>query len=186
MIAINPFVRRQTESSPFTHWTLTDEELLRRVRSAMGEGHFEQGYREGVRLVHVEPDGFYSPVVELAAGDVLVGSFTSRRDGEAPRKQVHVSREGRTKSRAAFVDVVVYHHDVLAADGDNSTDEPWEIVSVNARITPEDAPIDPDTLIANHFDLSGGTATNMTPEQFEAALRESVLYWRGRALLSAK
>jgi hypothetical protein len=42
------------------------------------------------------------------------------------------------------------------------------------------------TLIANHFELDGGTATGMSPEEFEWALRESVLFWKDKALLAPR
>jgi hypothetical protein len=32
--------------------------------------------------------------------------------------------------------------------------------------------------MANHFKADGGTSTLMTPEQFEAALRESYNFWK--------
>ena len=44
-----------------------------------------------------------------------------------------------------------------------------------------EAPISPGALIANHLQLSGGPATNMTDSEFVALLRKSVLYWEGMA-----
>lgn len=42
----------------------------------------------------------------------------------------------------------------------------------------------PGILMANHFQISGGTATHMTREQFEAALRRSFLYWRDKGKIA--
>ena len=44
--------------------------------------------------------------------------------------------------------------------------------------TPE--PMHPDVLIANHFELDGGTPTGMSPEVFEEELRKGVLFWKNR------
>jgi hypothetical protein len=187
-IGINDFVRRQTAESEFTHFEATFEVVANLAREFFNEA--KPGYKDGVCLVPVPPEGFYTGVVELTEGDVLVGKYRARRPGEEPRKAVHAAREGawaegRSKSPAVAVDVVLYRKDVLAENGENTTDCDWEIVSINGRITVEDQPSHPDTLIANHFGLSGGTLTGMSPEEFEAALRESVLYWKNKAMLEA-
>ena len=40
------------------------------------------------------------------------------------------------------------------------------------------------TLLHNHFESDGGTATDMTVQELEAALRRSMNYWRDKALLA--
>lgn len=177
-ISFNAFVRRQTESSSFTHWNLSDEEVLARVNANFSQA--KKGYREGVVLVPVPADGFFSSVVKLNPGDQLVGEFKSRRAGEEPRKTIHAKGN---KLPAKLVDVVLYHRDVLAENGDNSTDAEWEIISINGNPENEELPILPETLIANHFELSGGTATNMSDSEFVAALKTSALYWKDKAMV---
>ncbi len=183
-IFITPFVRRQTMDSQYTHWVLSDEDLIARVNAAFGQA--KQGYRDGVMLVPVDPQGFYTSIVTLKEGDKLAGVFKRRVPKEDPRKST-VKDRGLTplaelKEPAAAVDVILYRDDVLAEDGDQ-TDHEWNIISVNAYPTEEVAPIHPDVLIANHFHLSGGTKTGMTPEAFEAQLRVSVMYWRDKAMV---
>jgi hypothetical protein len=191
ILGINNFVRRQTSDSEFTHFDGGSQPLdlgedgWSRVMDLVAQ-HVDQGrrgYRDGVVLVPVPPDGFHTGLVVLQEGDRLVGEYKARRPGEEPRKAVRAAGEGRTKSPCVAVDIVLYRKDVLAENSEATTDCDWEIVSVNGRITEDPAPIEPMTLIANHFQLDGGTATNMTPEQFEAALRESVLYWKDKAFL---
>jgi hypothetical protein len=43
-------------------------------------------------------------------------------------------------------------------------------------------PIDPMTLMHNHFGSSGGTATNMTDAELVAALRTSFMWWKDKAM----
>lgn len=173
---------RQTPNSRFSHWEISDDELLERVAEALSSA--KQGYREGVLEVPIDPSGFFSPVVELQEGDQLVGAYEARKPGEEPRKSVRRRASWRAKSAAAAVDVILYRHDVLGDDA--SSDADWEIISVNARVTMEPEPIHPDTLIANHFGLDGGTPTNMDSAQFETALRTSVLYWKNRTLTEVR
>lgn len=183
-IHITKFVRRQTPQSGFSHWTLTDEQLLARVQANFDKK--QKGYRDGVWLVPVEPDGFFSSTVLLREGDKFVGEYVARRPGEEPRKSTYVVAnkfgEAVEKIEAVKCYVVLYSHDVLKEGDENETDADFEIVSVNASATDEDAPIPTGALIANHFGLDGGTATNMTDSEFVEALRKSVMYWKDKSL----
>jgi Protein of unknown function (DUF3228) len=180
-IHINSFVRRQTLESGHSHWTISDDQLLDRISNNLHKA--KTGYRKGVILVPVEPEGFFSSTILLKSGDKLVGEYTARHKEEEPRKSVYSFGQ---KTPAVSVYVVLYSHDVLVENNENETDCDYEIVSVNANPTEEEAPIQPDTLIANHFQLSGGTSTNMTDSEFVAALRNSVLYWKDKTMVCPK
>lgn len=180
-IKIHSILSRHTLESEFTHWTLSDDNLLERVRESW---HLAQtGYRDGVVVVPVHPSGFFSPVVFLQPGDQFVGSYKSRQPGETPRKSTAVLRPNAAKSAAVGVNVICYHRDVLAEDNEQF-DAEWAIVSVNARITHENEPMTVGTLLANHFKADGGTDTKMTPAQFETALRTSYNYWKDKGKLA--
>ena len=87
---------------------------------------------------------------------------------------------------AVSVEIVCYAGHVLEEDGDRSTDAQFEIISINASPFEADVkvPMPPDTLIANHFHLDGGTETNMSAEQFVEALRESTLFWKDKGVIA--
>ena len=177
-IHITDFVRRQTADSRHSHWNLFDDTLIDRVRASWDLR--TPGYRDGVVLVPVPPEGFFTSIVTLKKGDKLTGGFVARVPGEEPRKVVTLDATV-PKAEAALVDVVLYRDDVLAEDGDQTGHE-WNIVSVNAYPSHEQAPMHPDTLIANHFHLSGGTKTGMSDAEFVVALGKSVLYWKDKAM----
>ena len=183
-VAINSFVRRQTPESPYTHTKLLDSELLHEVRKGLLNGDYREGYREGVILVEIPAYHFYTGLVKLVDGDVLVGDFKSRRENEEPRKSIYVKRKDIKKQRAVRVQIVCYSHNVLNEDGDAETDADWEIVSLNGYPTEEIAPIDPMTLMHNHFGSDGGTATNMSSKEFEDQMKESFSYWRDKGMLT--
>lgn len=181
---INPFVTRQTPESEFTHF----EGEWSRVQELVAE-HFHKakpGYRDGVCLVPVPTEGFFCGVVELEEGDKLVGEYKARRLGEEPRKTLRAVSEDKSKMPCAAVDVVLYSRETLQEGGEDCTGKDWDVISVNGRPTQEEMPIAPMTLIANHFQLDGGTATGMSPEEFESALRESVLFWKNKAMLASR
>jgi hypothetical protein len=176
-IHINTFVRRQLPNSGYSHWDISDEELLSRIHT--GFPNAIPGYREGVILVPIDPISFHSSTVSLKQGDLLVGEYVARKEGEEPRKSTY-SLNGQ-KLPAKRVDVVLYAHHVLKENNENETDCDFEIVSVNASADLEEAPISTGALIANHFELSGGTSTNMTDSEFVALLKKSVLYWKDKS-----
>lgn len=185
-IAVSEFVRRQTLNSRFSHYEKDWLELLGIVQAHFRDA--KTGYRDGVVLVPVPPENFRCGVVQLQEGDVLVGTYEARQEGEEPRKQVGVPAEGlvkqgRVKTKAVSVDIVLYRHDVLAENDERSSEAEWEIISINASPTEGEMPMHPGTLMANHFQLSGGTATNMSNDEFVEALRKSVLYWKDKSML---
>jgi len=190
------FARRQTPSSRFSHTTLTEAEVVARVLANWGRK--KPTYRKynevtglcdkyglpfgGVISVPVEPGGFFSGVCELQDGDKLVGTYESRRAGEEPRKSISVA--GREKMPAQYVEIILYHADVLAEDEpEKDRTYEWEIVSINASPTDdEDIPIRPMTLLHNHFQSTGGTSTGQDAEVILAKLQVAFDYWKDKAL----
>jgi len=186
-IVVNDFVKRQTPDSRFSHFTGSWDELRDLV-----EAHWENakpGYREGVLLVRVPVQGFFTSVVKLAEGAKLMGDFVPRREGEFPRKTLTTT--SRDKSSAQSVDIVLYNTTVLAEDAlmtkagctDGSMiDEPsWEIISINASCVAGETPMSPMVLMHNHFGSSGGTSTHLTDTDFVDMLRHSFEFWRDKA-----
>ena len=176
-IAASQFVHRQTKESPFSYYAgeWGDLEIL-------ATRHFAQarpGYRDGVCLVPVPPEKFYTSTVQLQEGDELEGVYAPRQPGEAPRKQVW--KKNGEKLPAKSVELVLYRHDVLLEGNEASCDADWEIISINAHPEVEaDVPMPTGTLMANHFVDSGGTTTHMTDQEFVAALKKSYFYWRDK------
>ena len=177
-IHINKFVRRQTAASAFSHWTISDDELLARIHAGMPSA--KPGYRDGVILVPVDPNGFFSGLVRLKEGDKLIGEFKARRPGEEPRKQTYAMNAEKIPAKSVYI--VLYNHAVLAEGKENETDADYEIVSVNASPEVEETPITSSTLIANHYNLSGGTSTKMSDAEFVVALGKSIEFWKDKAL----
>ena len=174
---LNDFVKRQTAEAPFSHYEGDLNELLRLAAENFDKA--KPGYRDGVINIPVPAEGFFSPVVEMEDGCKLTGEFKPRRNGETPR--IHIRAKGE-KTPAIAVELDFYRKDVLAEDGDNSTDAEWELVNFRA-MSFEDEPMNPETLMHNHFGSDGGTDTKMTQEEFEEALRKSFNFWKNKAMV---
>lgn len=145
------------------------------------------GTRDGVVLVPVCPDNFLAGVRILVEGDSFECKFEARDPKEEPRKSTYGTFP---KNPAKSVSVVCYSWETLAEDdeelkaGEKTFD--YEIVTLLGSEEEEDwnPPMGPETLMANHFHISGGTATRMTPEEFERELRRSFLHWRNRVIIA--
>ena len=178
-IYLTNFARnRHTPEGPLSHCELSEEVFMKRVHDNFDK--WVPGYRDGVRLIPVETDGFYTSILQLQEGDLLVGEYTRRKENEDPRKHHYAAK--RNKLPAKSVMIVVYHYDVLAEDNEQECDAEWQIVSINASPTIEETPITTGTLISNHLQLSGGTSTKMTDAEFVALLRKSIEFWKDKSM----
>jgi hypothetical protein len=175
-IALNDFVRRQTPESPYSHFEGTEDELIQLVCLCFHEG--KQGYKPGVLLVPVPPERFRSSTVQVNLETPLRAVFGARREPEAP--YLSVRAQGK-KTQAKYAFVVLYSHAVLVEGNEATTDCDFEIVSINARESVEEEPMDPMTMARNFLVLEGGTRGDFTAQQFA----ESIVYWSTRALVDS-
>jgi len=174
---INDFVRRQTADSEFSHYEGNLEDLLKMAADNFHKA--KRAYRDGVINIPVPAEGFFSPVVKLEEGQELTGKYVARREGETPRINIRVKGK---KTPAIAVELDFYRKDVLAEGDEATTDADWELVNFRAMAF-ENEPINPGVLMHNHFGSDGGTATNMTPAEFEKQLRESFEFWKDKGLV---
>lgn len=175
-----PFVLRQTADSPYDHFDGEWVELLQWV-----EIHWDKGYvspsNAGVWIVPM-PDEivhrFYSSHITADGETPLKAFFAPRAEGEASYIQVVSPNE--EKQPAKRVEIILYSHEILAADGDAPEVQTaaYYIVSINAYPTMEPEPMSPMTMARNFLHLAGGTlpSTPYTAEEFA----QSIVYWSTR------
>lgn len=175
-IGINAFALRQVATSKFSHFSGSFDELRTLVEENLSKA--TQGYRDGVMLVSVPVENFFSGVVQLTKEVQLIATLEQRRENEAP--YVQVLAQGGEKLPAKAVEVVIYRRDVLLEEGPDavSTEAEWEIVSINARPTEEPEPMTPMAMARNFLSLPGGTKAEYTSQQFS----EAIIYWSTRAM----
>ena len=173
-VGINEFVRRQVPNSRFAHFNGTFEQV-----AALAEQHFSQavpGYRDGVCLVPVPAEGFCTSTVTVTDLLPLRATFQARQAGEDASIIVTVTGD---KAPAQAVDLVLYRHDVLAENNEQSGEEcEWELISINARICQQAEPMHPVTMARNFLTLKGGTKGEYTAEQFA----EAIIFWSKHVL----
>jgi hypothetical protein len=128
--SINPFYRRQTPDSKFSHFDGTDEQLLKEV-----EQNFplrRKGKRLGSWLVAIPSQigkaRCHTPVLHVNRNCFLNAEVVAKNNGTP---LICASVIGR-KQRALYAEVVLYQHDQLVKMGEASSDADYEVVSLHA------------------------------------------------------
>ena len=73
------------------------------------------------------------------------------------------------------MEFILYRHDVLAENNEQTTDAEWELISIHA--IPEGVeklPMGPVTMMRNQLELPGGTKAHYSSEQWA----ESINFWQ--------
>tara|TARA_Y100000310_G_scaffold255259_1_gene262600 strand:+ start:108 stop:761 length:654 start_codon:yes stop_codon:yes gene_type:complete len=183
-VHINTFVKRQTPESTFSHCARTWDKVQEEIADNIAADKFKDGHRDGIILVDLMPHNIMSGVTRLTSGMNLAGVYEARRDGETPR--IHIYALGVMKNQAKSAYAVMYSSTLLSEDQSNELDPVegnWELVSINSACDECDTgpPIEPTTLMHNHFGSDGGTETKLSDSEFVEQLRESFDWWKNRA-----
>mgnify|MGYP001267911412 CR=1 FL=1 len=168
--------RQFDNNAPFTSWNCDNEDILLRVSDAIYSGDYKEGNVEGSMIVSIDPENIFTPVVKLEVGQNLVGTYEPRRGTEYPIKSVNAKMEnGESKLPAKSCEAIVY-----LIDGD------YSIVSVNGSPEETPTPINALTLLRNYFKIGAEQShgTNLTWEELEPMLKESVIYWDDKAMMA--
>lgn len=161
------------------------ESWLDLIRLKFEEGEVLPGYRPGVCLVDTNLQLPHRTVL-LRPGEIPLAFYTSRVEGEEPRKNLHVFRYSWEIPYSRTTFAVLYHKDVLALKDERSTEAEWEVVAHLTSSLDVPEPMHPDTMLANHYELDGGTPTGMSAEEFQNKLGESVRFWKDHAIATSE
>ena len=181
-VAVNEFVRRQVKGSGKTYSdSLSFEEITEDAEQQMDGGNFIEGYRNGVRIVKGSAKlsrKFVCPFVKIDENTVLESSLVKRQDGEKPYIQTRA--KNGTPLNAGRVEYILYRHDVLAENDEQSTDAEWELISVHAIPEGVDKlPMGPVTMMRNQLEFPGGTKAQYSSDEWAEAVR----FWQQYAAL---
>ena len=185
LVAVNDFVRRQVKNSGKTYAkTLSFDQIANHASTQMQNKMYKDGYRDGVRIVFADDsikNDFICPFVKLNNNIKLTSNLVCRRDGEESYIQVRAINGSPVKT--GKVELIVYRHDVLAENNENTTSADWELISINAIPKGLDKlPMGPVTMMRNQLNLVGGTKASYTKDEWA----ESVRFWQKYAALNPK
>ena len=181
-VAVNIFVKRQIKGSGKTYSeSLSFDEIAKDAENQMSKDKFEEGYRDGVRIVTASKENikkFYCPYVKINSNTQLISRVVKRQDNEESYIQTRV--KSGIPLAAGKVEYIVYRNDVLAENSENTTDSDWELISIHAIPKGVDKmPMGPVTMMRNQLNLEGGTRALYTSEEWA----EAVEFWQKYAEL---
>ena len=181
-VAVNNFVRRQIKGSGKTYSdSLSFDAMAKDAEKQMGNGHYKEGYRDGVRIVtgsHSLTDQFICPFVKINENTELVSRLVRRQPSEEPYIQTRA--KSGTPLKASRVEYILYRHDVLAENDEQSTNADWELISIHAIPEGVDKlPMGPVTMMRNQLKLTGGTKAHYSSVEWAEAVR----FWQQYAAL---
>ena len=116
---------------------------------------------------------FVCPFVKVNKNTRLQSSIVHRQEGEEAYIKT-VALNGKP-SKTGKVELILYRHDVLRENKENSTKKDWELISINA--IPKGIkkfPMGPVTMMRNQLNLKGGTKALYTTEEWA----NSVRFWQ--------
>ena len=183
-VSVNDFVKRQIKGSGKTYAEdLTFKEIASHAQEQLSKGHYTEGYRDGVILVHVAKKlifHFTCPLVKIAETTRLKATVVKRRTQEEPYIQVRAL--SGTPLKTGSVDLILYRHDVLKETNEESTDADFELISFHAIPDGiQKMPMGPVTMMRNQLQLTGGTKAFYKSEKWA----QSVKFWQEYAVLDA-
>ena len=181
-VAVNDFVKRQIKGSGKTYSnTLSFEQIAVDAQQQMQASNFLEGYRKGVRIVKGSKEYarcFICPYVKIDANTELVSKMVTRQKGEIPYIQTRA--KSGTPLKAAYIEYILYRHDVLLENNEHSTNIDWELISIHAIPEGfEKMPMGSITMMRNQLELPGGTKAKYSSEEWA----ESVKFWQQIAAL---
>ena len=184
-VSINDFVRRQTKDSGKTYAkNLTFDDITSHAQTQLSNGHYTEGYRDGVILVKVAEElthHFICPFVRITEKTQLKATVVRRRPEEEPYIQIRALNGIPLKTGS--VDLILYRHDVLSETNEQTTDADWELIAFHAiPASLANIPMGPVTMMRNQLQLIGGTKGYFESEKWA----ESVKFWQGYAVLDEK
>jgi len=111
----------------------------------------------------------------------LISKIVRRQPQEEPYVQTRALDGDPVKT--GKVELILYRHDVLIENNENTTSADWELISMNAIPEGlESLPMGPVTMMRNQLNLVGGTKASYSSSDWA----DSVNFWQKYAPLEPK
>ena len=181
-VAVNKFVRRQIKGSGKTYSeSLSFKDIAQDAETQMADDHYKEGYRDGVRIITGSKkltSKFVCPFMKIAENTELVSRLVRRQPSEEPYIQTRA--KSGTPVKAGRIEYILYRHDVLAENDEQSTNADWELISIHAIPEGvENLPMGPVTMMRNQLQLKGGSNGRYNSDEWA----ESINFWQKYAVL---
>ena len=181
-VIVNKFVKRQIKGSGKTYSeTLSFQDIANHAEIQLNNNIFSKGYRDGVLIVHVDQSllhNFICPIIKINKNTKLHAKLIKRQKNEEPYIQIRALNGSLSKTGS--VNLILYHHYVLAESGAQTKNSDWELISFHAIPKGiKKMPMGHVTMMRNQLNLSGGTKAYYKSEEWA----ESIKFWQKYAIL---
>ena len=183
-IALTQFARQRHFDTDFRGTKILDQspdQFLAQVNRQYDPKHFVNGYAPFCK--HLFLPNFSEArlgVLPITPKNLvrLRSGYEARTESELPVLVRWFS--GLKAPKAAWLDVIVYSAEQLAAEGDRIEPAEWGIVNLLAVAKPSEQPMTPMTMLRNALGIAeGGSGVPLD----RAAYLESVQYWERHATI---
>jgi len=176
-VQVNDFVKRQTRSSGKTYSDeLSFDFFAKYAQKKLLNDEFIVGYRPEVRIVKLENKyvhKVFCPYVRITKHTKLSAKLVKRRESEDSYIKIRALNGNLVDTGS--VDLILYRHDILLENNENTTNADWELISINALPKGvESMPMGPITMMRNQLELNGGTKAEYSSDEWA----ESVRFWQ--------
>jgi len=184
-LGINDFVVRQCQPD-FTGTRLSHQDL-NHIHGITGQnfkaGLIEMGDFAFSRIVVLRNQWEVRAAYALVTDDnrhLLQSEYVTRQDGELP----YLSRffkDVSTLPMASHLHVIMYSREQLEKEGASNTGSDFDIISVQAEMGTDLAPMTPSTMIRNHMGHAfGGNGEELNTR----AYKDSASFWSRHAMIN--
>lgn len=170
-VGLSERVREQTRGSRHSYFDgkISDVAIIAEQYLEAGT----QGEKEGVLLVPVPAEGFFSGMVEMTTETHIVITFEPCSPGEAPFARF-IAPSGPKLTAKGMVVLVLRHKSILSEfEGTMADGSDWLLTSFEAHATEEPAPLHPAQMARSVLGLYGVTPTGYTVEDYA----KSINFW---------
>ena len=176
-VQVNVFIKRQTKSSGKTYSEeLSFDFFAKYAQKKLLNDEFIVGYRPEVRIVKLENKyvhKVFCPYVRITKHTKLSAKLVKRRESEDSYIKIRALNGNLVDTGS--VDLILYRHDILLENNENTTNADWELISINALPEGvESMPMGPITMMRNQLELNGGTKAEYSSDEWA----ESVRFWQ--------
>ena len=184
-VKASSFVKRQIKGSGKTYTdTISFDQIASIAEENLNNNNYKEGYRDGVIIITLDKEissEFICPLVKINENTDLMAKMIKRREDEEPYIQIRALNGNPLK--AGSVDIILYHHDVLAETNEQESTEGWELIAFHAIPNGmKNMPMGPITMMRNQLQLEGGTKGEYSSGEWA----ESVNFWQKYAVLEEK
>ena len=112
-------------------------------------------------------------MVKIDESTKLEAIVTKRRKNE--NHYIQIKAIDVTPLKTEQVELILYRHDVLAENNEQSTSANWELIAFQAIPSGlSSIPMGPITMMRNQLELPGGTAAHYSSQEWA----ESIRFWQ--------